>query len=361
MGVPFHGVTPVVAESLAYPDLISTEEELEECLSRPAPGVVADLAALDGDLMVLGVAGKMGPTLARMARRAFEAAGQKTRRVIGVARFSEAGTRPRLEAYGVETIGCDMTDPHQLQTLPNVANIVFMAARKFGSMGNEPLTWAINTYLPGRIAERFRDSRIACFSTGNVYPLTPVGSGGPTERDPVAPLGEYAQSCLGRERMFQHFSAQYGTLGTILRLNYAVELRYGVLADVARKVHAGATIDLAMGHANVIWQGDANAIALRSLRLAQSMPYILNTTGPEIVSVRWLAERFAELLGRKPPTFTGTESTHALLNNASHCHGIFGLPTVTLEQMLPWVAHWVASGGRDLNKPTKFQVRDGKF
>jgi nucleoside-diphosphate-sugar epimerase len=350
-----------VIDSPVSQEPISTEEELEARLSQPTSGVIADLAALDGDLLVLGVAGKMGPTLARMARRALDAAGQRTRRVIGVARFSEAAVRERLGAQGIDTIVCDMADPKQLQALPDAPNVVFMAARKFGSTGNEPLTWAINTYLPGRVAERFRHSRIACFSTGNVYPLAAVSSGGPTERDPVGPIGEYAQSCLGRERMFEHFSAQYGTRGTILRLNYAVELRYGVLADIARKVHAGEAIDLAMGHANVIWQGDASAVALRSLRLAQSPPRILNVTGPEIVSVRWLALRFAALSGKELPSFIGTESSHALLNNASQCHGLFGPPAVTLEQMLLWVAHWVSIGGRNFNKPTKFQVRDGKF
>lgn len=350
-----------MTERAAHDDILSTEEELEERLSRPNPRLVEDLAAIEGDVIVLGVAGKMGPTLARMARRAFDAAGHGSRRVIGVARFSEPSVRERLESWGVETIACDLMDARQLEALPDAANVVFMAARKFGSTGNEPLTWAVNTYLPGRVAERFRHARIACFSTGNVYPLTAAASGGPTERDPVGPIGEYAQSCLGRERMFEHFSAMYGTRGTILRLNYAVELRYGVLAEIARKVAAGTPIDLTMGSVNVIWQGDANAVALRSLRVSESPPRILNVTGAETVSVRSLAQRFAVLLNRGAPVFSRVESSHALLNNAAQCHRLFGPPTVPLELMLTWVAHWVLMGGRDLNKPTKFQVRDGKF
>jgi len=338
-----------------------TEEQLDEHLSRPSPELIEDLARVEGDLLVLGVAGKMGPSLARMARRAWHAAGQTRRRVIGVARFSEPGSKDALERHGVETIACDLMDERQWQALPEAANVIYMAARKFGSAGNEPLTWAVNTYLPGRIAERFRKSRIVSFSTGNVYPFVPVGSGGPTEDHPVGPVGEYAQSCLGRERMFQHFSAVYGTPGAILRLNYAVEPRYGVLLDIARKVARGDPIDVTMGYVNVIWQGDANAVALRSLTVCASPPLILNLTGPETLSVRQVAERFAQLMGRPAPAIVGTEAPTVLLNDASRCHKRFGLPRVSAEQVLRWVAHWVARGGRELNKPTKFQVRDGRF
>lgn len=339
---------------------LDTEDALEEVLSRPAPDVVRDLAQVDGDLLVLGVAGKMGPSLARMARRALDSAGQTARRVIGVARFSEPGSREGLERHGIETLPCDLTDARQLDALPDAANVIYMAARKFGSTGNEPLTWAINTYLPGRVAERFSRSRIVSFSTGNVYPLTPVNSGGPTEKSPVGPVGEYAQSCLGRERMFEHFSAVHGTPGVILRLNYAVELRYGVLLDLARRVAHGDPVDVTMGYVNVIWQGDANAIALRSLAACTSPPWVLNLTGKETFSVRSLAERFGALLG-KPAKIIGTEAPTALLSNASQCHARFGEPAVSIDQVMEWVAAWVRQGGRELNKPTKFQVRDGHF
>ncbi len=343
------------------PQAFESEEQLDEYLSRPSPELIADLTRVEGDLLVLGVAGKMGPSLARMARRAWDASGQPRRRVMGVARFSVPGSRDAMQRHGIETIGCDLMDDRQLQALPEVSNVVYMAARKFGSTGNEPLTWAVNTYLPGRVAERFRMSRIVSFSTGNVYPFTPVGAGGPTEDQPVGPVGEYAQSCLGRERMFQHFSAVHGTPGTILRLNYAVEPRYGVLLDIARKVARGEPVDVTMGYVNVIWQGDANSVALRSLAVCSTPPLILNLTGSEALSVRQVAERFAQLMGRPTPLITGSEAPSALLNNASHCHKLFGAPRTSPDQVMRWVAQWVVKGGRELNKPTKFQVRDGQF
>ncbi len=355
---------PAVPPSGWLPDL-ETEQALEECLSRPSPEVVRDLAQVPGDLLLLGVGGKIGPSLARMARRALVAAEQPQRRVIGVARFSEPGLREALQRDGIETIASDLMQPGALEALPEAANVIYLAARKFGSTGNEPLTWAVNTYLPGRVAERYRRARIVCYSTGNVYPLTAVDSGGPTEEHPVGPVGEYAQSCLGRERMFQHFSALHGTPGAILRLNYAVELRYGVLLDIARKVRAGQPIDLTMGHVNVIWQGDANAVTLRALRLCTAPeavpPVVLNLTGPETLSVRWLALRCAELLGTGAPRLTGQEAPTALLSNAARCSRLFGPPAVSVEQALRWVVRWVQLSGRELAKPTKFQVRDGNF
>jgi nucleoside-diphosphate-sugar epimerase len=351
---------PSIAEGHKL-SLLENEADLEDRLSQPTPALIQDLDRMDGDLLILGVAGKMGPSLARMARRAWDAGGHRSRRVIGVARFSEAGSREALEQHGIEAVACDLTSDYALQALPDAKNVVYMAARKFGSTGNEPLTWAINTYLPGKVAERFKASRIVSFSTGNVYPLTPVASAGPTETSPIGPVGEYAQSCLGRERMFQHFSAIHGTPGTILRLNYAVELRYGVLLDIATKVAHGDAIDVTMGYVNVIWQGDANEVALRSLTVCSSPPLVLNLTGAETLSVRRVAERFAELLGRGAPKFVGTEAPTALLSNASKCHGLFGAPGVSVDQVVKWVAHWVGKGGRALNKPTKFQVRDGRF
>lgn len=338
---------------------IETEAQLEDALSRPTPGVVADLAHLEGDLLVLGVGGKIGPTLAMMARRALDQAGGR-RRVIGVARFSQPGLRKRLEAAGVETCACDLLDREAVQALPDAANVVFMAGTKFGTTGAEAFTWATNAYLPGVVAERYRGARLVVFSTGCVYPLVPVVSGGATEETPPSPVGEYAQSTLGRERVFEHFSRAFGTPVTLLRLNYAVELRYGVVLDLAQRVWHGAPIDLTMGAVNVIWQGDANAVALRCLAIAQSPPTVLNVTGPETLSVRWLAGRLGQLLGREP-VFTGQEAETALLSNASRAHGLFGYPEVPVETILQWVAHWVRIGGPTLNKPTHFETRDGQF
>ena len=317
------------------------------------------MAALDGDLMILGVGGKMGPSLARLARRACERAGVK-KRIIGVARFSTPGTREFLEQNGVETIPADLLEPEALASLPDVENLVFMTGRKFGSTGSEHLTWAMNAFQPGMAAERFATSRIVAFSSGNVYPLMPLLLGGAAESTAPAPVGEYAQSALGRERMLTYFSAKNGTPMTILRLNYAIDLRYGVLLDIGLKVFERKPVDLTMGHANVIWQGDANSICLRSFALCQSPPAVLNVTGPETVSIRWLARRFGERFGIEPE-FEGRESDTALLNNAARCHRLFGYPKVTIEQMIEWVADWIGLGGATLNKPTHFETRDGKF
>jgi len=335
--------------------LIETEEQLEDIMSSPTPEVVKAMAELDGDLLILGVGGKMGPTLARLARRSINKA-----RVIGVSRFSTPGLQADLNQVGVETIPCDLLNEAALQKLPEVPNVVFMAGRKFGSSGNEALTWVMNTYLPGQIAEKYRNSRIVVFSTGNVYPLTPIAHGGATETHPVNPIGEYAQSCLGRERMFEHFSNRFGTPVVIIRLNYAIDLRYGILLDIAEKVYNAQAVDVTMGNVNVIWQGDANAVVLRALTHCQSPPLVLNLTGPETVSIRGLATRFGELF-EKTPIFEGQEAGTALLSNASRCHQLFGYPRISLEQMVQWIAHWVRIGGATLDKPTKFEVRDGKF
>jgi nucleoside-diphosphate-sugar epimerase len=339
--------------------VITSESELEDILTRPIPVVVNAVSELEGDLLILGVGGKMGPTLARLAKRSIDEAGLK-KHVIGVDVFPSPDQRERLEKIGVETITCDLLDSSALKKLPEVNNVIFMAGRKFGSTGAEHLTWAINTLLPALVAERFRDSRILVFSSGNVYPFTPVFSGGPTEDHPTGPVGEYAQSCLGRERMFDYFSRRFGTPVLLFRLNYSVELRYGVILDIAQKVHAGVAIDLAMGNANVIWQGDANARVLQSFGLCQSPPRILNVTGPETMSIRWLANRLGYLMNREP-VFEGTESNSALLSNAAQSHKLFGYPGVPLERVVEWVAYWVLAGGPTLDKPTHFEVRDGKF
>jgi nucleoside-diphosphate-sugar epimerase len=342
------------------PDLIEGEAALDELLTTPTPAVVEALRAVPGDLLVLGAGGKMGPTLTLLAARALRAGGQAAR-VIAVSRFSEHGLRERLDQGGVETVALDLLDDGAMDRLPDAPNVVFMAGRKFGSTGAESLTWAMNTYLPALVAHRYRRSRLVVFSTGNVYPLVPVTSGGAREDVSPSPVGEYAQSCLGRERMVEHVSAQHGTPAVMFRLNYAIDLRYGVLVDVAQRVLRGDVIDLAMGNVNAIWQGDANAVALRALAHASSPPLLLNVTGPETVSVRALACRFAALLGRPAPAFAGEEAPTALLSNAGRAHDLFGYPQVPLERMVRWVAHWVHIGGPTLDKPTHFEQRDGRF
>jgi nucleoside-diphosphate-sugar epimerase len=338
---------------------IRSEAELEERLSRPSPADRDFLRELEGDLLILGVAGKMGPSLARRARRAAEEAGVR-KRIIGVARFSNPAVREALEAAGVETIAADLLEDDQLRALPEVPNVIYMAARKFGTTGNEYLTWALNTYLPARVAERYRHSRIVAFSSGNVYPLVPVVQGGPSESAPAEPLGEYAQSVLGRERMFEYFSARYGTPVALLRLNYAIDLRYGVLLDIGWKVYQRRPVNVAMGMVNVIWQGDANSVALRALGLCQAPPAVLNVTGPETLSVRSLALKFGQRFG-VAPILEGSEAPSALLSDASRCHRLFGYPEVSLDQMIEWVAEWIRLGGAMWNKPTHFEVRDGRF
>ena len=342
-------------------NLTSIEDvaQLEELLSEPTEGVVRTLGSLDGDIVLLGVAGKMGPTLARMAKRASEMAGVK-RRVIGVSRFSSPSLENQLRAWGVETIRCDLLDAGSLAKVPDAANIVFMAGMKFGSTGREWLTWAINAFLPGLVADRYRDSRIAVFSTGNVYGLSPVTAGGSREEDELNPSGEYAMSCVGRERIFEHFSRANKTQMTILRLNYASELRYGVLLDIAQRVHVGQPVSLSMGHLNTIWQADASAMTLQSLRCATLPPNVINVTGPELLSVRHIAEQFGKKLG-KPVHFEGTESSDALLSNPGKSYELFGRPRVSAQQMIDWIADWVSKDGSTLQKPTHFEERAGHF
>jgi nucleoside-diphosphate-sugar epimerase len=301
----------------------------------------------------------MGPTLARMASRASERAGVK-RRVIGVSRFSNAADEAKLHNWGIETIRCDLLDRRQLDNLPDAPNVVYMAGMKFGATGQAAMTWAMNAYLPGMVAERFRDSRIVAFSTGNIYGLVPVNSAGSKEDDSLNPVGEYAMSCLGRERVFEHFSRAQGIPVSIIRLNYACELRYGVLVDLARRVRAGQTVDLSMGYMNVIWQADANAMALASFEQASSPPFVINVTGLERLSVRQVCDAFASRFG-KAARFSGSEAPDALLSNATRAHELHGPPRIGVDQMIDWIAHWIERGGALLGKPTHFEVRDGKF
>ena len=338
---------------------ITTDAELEEILSRPSDADAAAIAELDGDLLILGVGGKMGPSLARRACRAAEKAGVR-KKILAIARFSDPNLRAALESDGIDTLAADLLEPGALAKLPNFPNVIFMAARKFGTTGSEDLTWAMNTFLPGLVAERYRSSRIVAFSTGNVYPLSNTAQGGATESTPVAPESEYAQSALGRERMFEYGSRQWNTRVVILRLNYAIDLRYGVLHDLATAVFEGRPVSLRMPLVNVIWQGDANSACLRSFAHCQSPPAILNIAGPETLSVRYLAEEFARRF-KVQPLFTGDESSSALLSNGAKAHQLFGYPSVTVPEMIEWTAAWVSAGGSRLNKPTHFEVRDGKF
>jgi nucleoside-diphosphate-sugar epimerase len=340
----------------SLPDRFESIAALEDFMTAPAPELTADLATLPGDILILGVAGKMGPTLARLAKRA---APQK--RVVGVARFSDAATRTALEAAGVETIACDLLHRRAVEALPKFANVVYMAAMKFGASGNPALTWAMNVHAPAIVAEAFAASRIVAFSTGCVYPYVPVAGRGATEETPATPPpGDYAASCVGRERMFEHFSQRLGTPGRIVRLNYAIDMRYGVLHDVATKVRDGAPIDVSMGHVNVIWQGDANAVALRCLARTTMPTTPINVTGTETISVRDLAEAFGRRFNRAP-TLAGAEAPAGWLSNASRMVAELGPPRVPLERMIDWTADWLSRDMASLGKPTHYEVRDGRF
>ncbi|MBS0337842.1 MAG: NAD(P)-dependent oxidoreductase [Proteobacteria bacterium] len=340
----------------AFPDRFADIEALEEYMTAPPPALERDLAGLAGDIMVLGVGGKMGPTLARMARRAAPG-----KRVVGVARFSEKGLRERLESQGVECIACDLLDRAALEKLPAIENIVFMAGHKFGAAGNPDFTWAMNVGVPFMVAEHFRSARFSVFSTACVYPFVSVEGRGATESTPLLPApGDYASSCVGREMMFGHAARKYGSRAALVRLEYSIDMRYGVLYDVASKVVAGKPVDVTMGHVNVIWQGDANEQALRLLAHATSPATPYNVSGPEVVSVRWLAQEFGKRLG-KAAVVTGSEAPTALLVDTAQAQKILGAPQVPLAKMIDWVADWVQRGMPSLGKDTHFSTRDGKY
>jgi hypothetical protein len=342
-----------------YIDKIVDEEQLEELISRPGPELVQMLSRIDGDLIFLGISGKIGPSLARMAKRACDEAGIG-KRIVGIALFDSAEQQKSIESLGINTIHGNLLDIDFLKSLPTLKNVFFLAGMKFGSVDNLPLTWAVNSYLPALAAEHFCDSRFVVFSTGCVYPLVPLSSGGSLETDAPVAIGEYAQSCLGRERMFEYGSNKNKTDVTLIRLNYSVEMRYGVLVDIALKVKNDQPIDLAMGYFNVLWQGDVNDFVLRSLEYAQSPARILNVTGPEILSVREVALEFGKLLG-KTPLFINTEAETSLLSNSSEAFRLFGKPKVPAVQVIKWIAGWLKDGKRLLGKPTHFEVRDGKY
>lgn len=339
-------------------EMIQTEKDLDALLSEPTTEVISMMGRLDGDVVVLGVAGKMGPTLTRMVKRASDAAG-RARRVIGVARFSSGNERV-LQTHGIETIQCDLLDEEAVSRLPIAPNVIYMAGKKFGTTGNEPHTWATNTLLPAWVCQRYRHARIVAFSTGNVYGPTLVQDTGSRESDALDPVGEYAMSCVGRERVFEYYNQRFKTPMAIIRLNYACELRYGVLVDLAQRVRDGVPIDLKTGYFNIIWQGDANAMALLALDHTSVPAQVINLTGPEKLSTRTVAETLGRLIGR-PPVFLENESERALLSDARRGLSMLGSPRVNAAQMIEWTADWVIRRGATLGKPTHFDSPEGRF
>lgn len=334
-------------------------KEYEDNILAPSAALIEDIKKIDGDIMFLGIGGKMGPSMAKLAIRAIAAAGIE-KKIFGVSRFSSGGLKAELENEGIETIACDLLDETSLKKLPQVPNIIYLAGHKFGTTGNEDFTWAMNAYLPGLVLSHFKNSNIVAFSSGNVLPFVSVKEGGVSEEQSPSPIGEYAQSCLGRERIFEYFSKKQQTPVLIYRLNYAVDFRYGVLVEIAKAVNEERPIDLTTQNVNVIWQGDANEIALRSLLYCKSPAKILNVTGPEILSTKWIAGLFGDLF-EKTPTFVNSGADTALLNNASECHRLFSYPRTTIRQAIEYTATWILNGGELWNKDTHFQERGGKF
>lgn len=335
------------------------KESILQKYLRPSSQLLNDIVKIDGDILILGAGGKMGPALAKLAKDAINET-KIQKQVIAASRFSDPGVWNDLNNYGITTIKADLLNEDDLKKLPETPNVIYLAGHKFGTTGNESYTWAMNTFLPGMVAQKFKQSNIVVFSSGNVYPLSPVTSGGMTEDMPASPIGEYAQSCLGRERIFQYFSKKNNTPILIYRLNYANDVSYGVLLEIARSVYGEKEIDLTMGNVNVIWQGDANEIAIRSLLYCAVPAKMLNVTGPETISVRWIAGEFGKAFN-KTPKFIGIEESNALLSNAAECFNLFGYPNISLKQMIELISHWVIEGGKIKEKPTHFQEREGKF
>ncbi len=333
--------------------------KIEEKYAIPSADLIADVKQIEGDIMLLGIAGKMGISMGKLLIDALKLAG-KENKVYGVSRFSDPASKSQVSDSGVIPIVCDLLSDAELYSLPDVSNVIYLAGHKFGTVGNEDFTWAINTYLPGRVADKFKNAKIVAFSSGNVLPFVKLHEGGVDEEATPAPIGEYAQSCLGRERIFQYFSKKNKTDVLIYRLNYAVDFRYGVLMEIGKSVLAGKAIDLRTENVNVIWQGDANEIAIRSLLHCTSPAKVLNVTGPETLSTKWVAKEFSKLLGKEAHFENEVEGT-ALLNNASACHRLFGYPKVTIREIIELTAQWLLAGGEELDKPTHFQERGGQF
>lgn len=336
-----------------------SKQTLDYYISTPKSCAQQAARKIRGDVLVLGAAGKMGHHLSLMLKRCFEANGQNNR-VIAVSRFSSPGSRDQFEKNGIRTIACDLHNENDLAALPGAENIWFMAGVKFGT-GNQPeLLHKMNVEMPGRVAHRFKRARITVLSTGCVYSFVPVNSAGSTELDPVKSIGEYAESCRGRENAFRSISEKEGLRAVLIRLNYSVEMRYGVLVDIAQKVLNRQPIDISMGRFNCIWQGDALTHIIASIELARSPVEVLNVTGPETLSICDTAKKFGALLDREP-VFTGKEQETTWLNNANKAIQLFGAPEVSADQMIGWIAEWLKHGRETLGKPTKFEVRSGKF
>lgn len=350
---------PESFEGGLLPDLIHTEAELDDQLTQPSAALIEMIQRVPSPLLILGAGGKMGPSLAVRALRAAQAAGHRLE-VLAVSRFSDPDARAWLEIRGVKTLAADLLDAAALARLPEVENVIYLVGQKFGTGQNPAATWAINSLVPARVCERYPHVRMVALSTGNVYPLTEVRRGGSIESDPLTPLGEYANAAVGRERIFEFYGRRLNTPIALIRLNYAVELRYGVLVDIARKVQEGQPVPLANGFFNCIWQGDANDLILRALPLADSPPSAWNLCCPETFSTRQTALRFGELLGRAP-RFADQEASTALLSNAAKLCSVLGPPSLPMETLLRWIAHWVKEGGRNLDKPTHFETRDGQY
>jgi nucleoside-diphosphate-sugar epimerase len=348
---------PVLSED--FPEVIETEDQLEEVLSRPSSTLVEFIKTVGNPLVILGAGGKMGPSLAVLAKRAALAANHPLT-VFAVSRFTDPIARQKLEQQGVSTISCDLLNDKSVASLPDTANVLYLVGLKFGTSSNPAMTWAVNTLVPARVAERYASARLVALSTGNVYPLTQVSQGGSREDSPLTPSGEYANAAVGRERIFQYCSQSLGVRIVLLRLFYAVEFRYGVLVDIAQKVFAGEIVDVTNGYFNCIWQRDANEAVLRALALADAPPSVWNLCRPEIFSVRQVASQFGDLLGR-PPKFQGVEAATALLGNAQPLCEKLGAPGTGIEPMLRWISHWVKTGGCTLGRPTHFEVRDGNY
>ncbi|PCJ62950.1 MAG: epimerase [Planctomycetota bacterium] len=342
-----------------FPELIKDEKELDEVMTKPTPQLVDFMKKLKGDIIVLGIGGKMGITLGGLAVNAIKEA-KISKTVYGVSRFSNPEGRKVLEDFGVKTIACDLLDPDSVNKLPKVENVIFMAGKKFGTQGEEAMTWAMNTVVPTNVARHFKGSNILAFSTGCVYPLEEITSGGSTEERVPAPIGDYAQSTLGRERVFEYYSITDKTPLCLYRLNYAIDLRYGVMRDIGENILNDEPVDITSSHVNVIWQGDANSQALLCLGQCKVNGNVMNITGPETLSVKWIANEFAKYFD-KTPTFSGEPSERMYLNNSSYATELFGYPSVGPKLMIKWIAAWLKSGGKSLNKRTHFEVTSGKY